>query len=446
MFQPLRGPGAHRGRALPLVSAGLITVFVYAIFIGGSHPGVSLTETRMLSGLIAFVVLLGWVAVAFVDPWWRPRSVVLLPIALAFLAFCLASLFSQNPRLSQDAVLQAAGFVLAFLLLSRFAAHPFFRPRLIAIVVGITVVITFAYAIQVLVAWGVWWTSIGRFAAPPLRPAPEVVSVVSPVLGAAITRLDLGLVNLTAGLCLLALPFAIAVVAARSRALAVLVAAVGLFVLVTSASRGALLGVAFAVAAGIALTAAAFVMDADRHRGLRRRVGRSAIAGGIAVVLVSVGLMGALLPAMVGRFAVGIDQARLSLYESTIRLISAHPILGTGPGTWSILHSGATSAGARNIVQDHAHDTYLQTLSDVGIVGGLACAVIVIAVAIQLLRRFRAATGSERMVIGAILVGLAGASGHAIADHFLNLGRTASSWPPLSRSGSRMREATTPAA
>ena len=408
-------------RGQPLVSAVLIAIFVFAVFFGGTHPGITETGVRMMSGTVALAVLIIWGIVAVFRPTWRPRSVLLVPIVVAFLVFCVSALFSQVPRLSQDAILQAGGLVLAFLLLSRLASDPFYRKRLIGIVVGVTLVIVIAYAIHVLVSWGIWWASIGRLTAPPLRPSTGAATVISPTFAYALALLNLGTVNLTAAVCLLAMPFVVAVVAGRSRGAGIVLAALAVFVLVASGSRGALLGAVFAAVAGVALAITAVASQGGPRFRLRRPAGLREIAAVTIGGAVVVGLLVMLAPALVSRYAVGLDSARLSLYEATLNLIKAHPLLGSGPGTWSILHSGVTPEGARSIAQYHAHNTYLQTLSDVGILGAVACLAVVVVVVRRLLARFRAADPAERMVIGAILVGLAGAAGHAISDHFLNL-------------------------
>ena len=409
-------------RVKPIISAVLVTVFLFAVFIGGTHPGISETGIRMFSGAIALVVLAGWIVVAAVRPAWRPQSPLLLPIAVALLLFCVAALFSQDQRLSEDAILQAGALVLAFLLMTRLADDPFYRVRLMWLVVAVVVVIAAAYAVHVLISWAVWWSVVGRIAVPPLRPLPSDVADLTPVLTNVLTRLNLGAVNLTAGVLVLAMPFAVAVVATRSRAAAIGLTVLGLFVLVTSASRGAILGVGFAVVAALGLVLLGLARDPGSRlspRGIVNRPDRLAVA--LAASAAVVGFLVLLAPTVINRFAVGVEAARVSLYEATIRLIEAHPILGTGPGTWSLLHSAVTPDGQRNIVQNHAHDTYLQTLSDVGILGGLACLAVAIVVVVQLVRRFRAAAGADRLIVGGVIVGLAGAGGSAIFDHFLNL-------------------------
>jgi O-antigen ligase len=325
-------------RAKPLVSAILVTIFVFAVFVGGTHPGISETGIRMFSGAIALAVLVGWAIVAIIRPTWRPQSALLLPIAVAVTLFCLAALFSQAPRLSEDAILQAGALVVAFLLVSRLAADPFYRIRMMWLVAGVTVVVAAAYAAHVLLSWISWWSLIGRVTVPPLRPFPSDVADLSPLLSNVLTRLNLGAVNLTAAVVILAMPFAVALVVPRSRAAAVALTILAVFVLVASASRGALVGAGFAVVAAIGLWVLTVGRESRSGRSIRRIPGRRRVVVGLIAAALSIGLVVLLAPAVVGRFAVGIDEARLSIYESTIRMIAADPIVGTGPGTWSLLH------------------------------------------------------------------------------------------------------------
>ena len=52
------------------------------------------------------------------------------------------------------------------------------------------------------------------------------------------------------------------------------------------------------------------------------------------------------------------------------------PLLGLGPGTWAARRIAYTEPGELDFVTPHAHDVYLQTAAELGIVG-LAVGVIV---------------------------------------------------------------------
>ena len=75
-----------------------------------------------------------------------------------------------------------------------------------------------------------------------------------------------------------------------------------------------------------------------------------------------------ILPVLAVRFTQGGELLRLDLWRSALGIFSQHPLFGGGPGTWAQLKLEATPAGATNLVLPHAHDIYVQTLAEVGIV------------------------------------------------------------------------------
>jgi O-antigen ligase len=114
--------------------------------------------------------------------------------------------------------------------------------------------------------------------------------------------------------------------------------------------------------------------DQPRAQRIRSALVRGAAA--MAIVLVLLG--GALLvsgPEVFTRFlgtpvAEDPTQGRAHFWNVTLDVIKAHPLLGSGLGSFSVIY---TRYDTRNGIfrLEQAHNDYLQTLSDAGILGGL---------------------------------------------------------------------------
>ena len=76
-------------------------------------------------------------------------------------------------------------------------------------------------------------------------------------------------------------------------------------------------------------------------------------------------------------------------FTVALRMFSEAPLLGTGPGTWAVQRAAYTEPSEFDCYIPHAHDVYLQTLAELGIVGLLAGALALPAVAWLILRGLR---------------------------------------------------------
>jgi len=410
------GPVERRdeaGLSRVLIWVALAVAALWVLLVGGTHPGIVRPPIRVLTHVVGVVVLVAWLAGCVVRPSWRPRSSLLLPIAIAFAAFALAALFSLRPRLSQDAVYQAGALTLTFVLLLRLAPDPFFGPRLRAITAMFPLLVIVAYLVHTVVAWGLFWQATDGFTVPPVRPSIDAFTDASPFAATLLGLFGVRLPNLVAAIVVLGAPYTIGVAARRSRAAAALIGTLAVFVLLVTASRGGALGGAAAISTFAVLTLVPRWRSDAPLRLPDRRI-RAALLGIAAVGLI-------LAAPVAGRLAGGLDSARESVYSATVQLIGQHPLLGAGPGTLALLKSATTSEGQTNAVVFHAHSTYLQTLSDVGVIGVLAVAVVIALIARRLWRSATAADTPDRGDARLIVAGLVGAAVHAVPDHFVNL-------------------------
>ncbi len=101
----------------------------------------------------------------------------------------------------------------------------------------------------------------------------------------------------------------------------------------------------------------------------------------------------------------GQGQDRLTIWKDTRGLLRAHPLLGTGLGTFPIAYTKVQTGFLGRFV-NHAHNDYLEISSDLGIPAAL---VLFVSVFVVLGRAVRASYSAERSFEQAAALGAAGA-------------------------------------
>ncbi len=101
----------------------------------------------------------------------------------------------------------------------------------------------------------------------------------------------------------------------------------------------------------------------------------------------------------------GQGQDRLTIWKDTRGLLRAHPLLGTGLGTFPIAYTTVQTGFLGRFV-NHAHNDYLEISSDLGIPAAL---VLFVSVFVVLGRAVRASYSAERSFEQAAALGAAGA-------------------------------------
>lgn len=184
--------------------------------------------------------------------------------------------------------------------------------------------------------------------------------------------------------------------AAAPRVLGAVAATISIAGVLVSLSRGGLIGICAAAAAAIVL-------------GARWR-GRIAVAvGGIALTGLTYFTAFASLPAKERVLNIGGGGGgRLDLWTVAGRMVAAHPVRGVGTGQFKtssvhyLLQPGAILRGDFILSQPKvAHNTYLNVLAELGVVGGALFAALIVVSFASLLHAtviFRRA-GDERMEI-----------------------------------------------
>lgn len=331
----------------------------YALFIGGAPAGVELTQVRLISALVIAVALGCWGFVAIRNPSWRPRSVFLPALTACILSMALSTVTSRSPRVSVEYLAYAVLWAALYLLLVQLLSRPAFQTRILGLasVVGYLIAILFLGA--VLVIWVRFWSDLGRITTPPLRPDfetlvfgnPSVVLVMVTLLGAIAVGWTLDF---------------------RRRSTALVIGSVILFgaTALVSGTRGGWLAIGVgAVGSGIAAVYAtgvrAFaesVMDLARRRGRAQLIGLGIVMSVAMVVLA---------PAIVRRLVVT-EGNRFTFFQIAVQLFTEQPLVGVGPGIWAVSRLPYTPSTGVDEYVPHAHNLYLQGLSEMGLVGLVA--------------------------------------------------------------------------
>jgi O-antigen ligase/tetratricopeptide (TPR) repeat protein len=400
-------------RLLVWLAMSLAAFFI--LFAGGTYSGLYDQKVRIFTQILTIAVLAPWLVGTVLYPGWRPTQQVVVPVLIAFAGFSLATVLSVQPRLSAESFLMGAAVALAFLLMTRLAASPWFRPRLGVAVVAIAGAVSIGLSLEVGQLWLEWWGLVGRLTAPPLRPG-----------GASLT---LGGTGVVPAYLLLTVPLAAAVLwrTRPGRFFAVLLLGFALTAIVVTGSRGGLLG----VAAGL-LFLVGYIWRLRRstepprapsspdQRDRPRRRQPWLIAGGAVGIMLAVALL--LLPGLLVRLLDTVTVGeRIDLWRAAINLFAANPLVGTGPGTWAVLKFGANPAGTMNLVVPHAHNLPLQVLAEIGLVGAIGLVPFGAWLIAALRRAMSDPDTQTRREAVAIGVSVSGFAALSLVDNLVNL-------------------------
>jgi O-antigen ligase len=379
---------------------------MFTLLVAGGSGMLEVGPFRLIYDGIAVVAIVPWLLLAVRRRDWLPSSRLMPAIAAILTAFAIATVTSRVPRLSAEmfgyAILLAELYLLLVVLMRRVQMRVHFQRLALVLCLFVCV----QYLLQVFQSWQLWWGVVGHLTIPPLRPAYLGLSLGSP--------------NPIATLVLLLGAFALATLQLRGRGRravsAVLLVLVAVTTLITG-SRGAWLG----AGAGLTICALAIVFTAPADRRklmafLGTRLGAVAVVAGFAA-LVAAGV----LAASSGRLTLGDDGYREAFAAASLRMFQSSPLVGVGPGVWQVLRASYETATQPDIYIPHAHNIYLQTLAEFGLVGVLAGLVVVGSVARLLLGAIRSDDKARRRVGVAMLFGVVLLAGQQLVDMLMNV-------------------------
>lgn len=388
---------ARRGQVV-LETGLLVWLFAAAIAIGGTQPVIFPAVTAGLFLLAAALV------------WLLPGRLALLPWKSLGLLVLLVTLQAVALRVrGQPAGAPLGEFLLyptVFALTAAIACDPRARSRLVAALITLGAAEAFYGLAQQLAGWQ---QILGI----------EKIYYREMATGTYVNP------NHFAGLLEMVLPLVLAAAAQRwdraerpgedtQRPAAVfftalaLVLAAGVFV---SHSRMGLLS----AAVGAALTAGIWLA---RGTGGRR-------AGALMATVLAAALLAAWLgpEPVVSRFrsASADVGGRLALWQESIALVRARPLLGAGWGAFPLLYT-QVQATELDLAVDHAHNDYLELATEFGIPGGALLVALALGVMLRAVRHARRGRPSPSVyqTMGAA-GGIAALGVHSLADFNLRL-------------------------
>ena len=396
----------------------LLPLALYAAFLWRSLYSIKIFALGVLDWVVPAVGLGIWIVLR-----WRrraawPRTALDLPV-LAWLAVTLlTSLLSTELRsgllITWDTFV---GVLLLYLLVDavrRGWSHALWRllylVGAVVCIVGVVEFLSWYFGWPLLSGFQQGWPAIGGLG----RPVPPTLY-----------RIGLAFVNNTAlsGFMALLIPPAASIfLSTRNREVRVgmaiwLIAAGGIVLL--SLSRGGF------VALGVSLPL--LMLGGTRAPRFRRwwsgfgtpRV-RVLLVGAICVALVLVLGAGFFLAARLAQHGSG-DSVRMDLWRSAGEMFLDHPVTGVGPGVYGIeLRSYRSPELARDNVTT-AHNLYLNIAAEMGVLGVLAAAWLILTLAWTWWRRWRGeepGTSQWWRVLG-IGAALAGFAAQSMVDTFV---------------------------
>jgi O-antigen ligase len=378
----------------------------FTVLLAGGSGSLEVLPVRAIYDAIAAIALVPWLIVAVVRPDWRPVSRLAPAMVVCLAVFAISTVTSRVPRLSVEMLAYAVLLSELYLLLVALLRRPVLRLHFERLSLTISLIVCVLYLAQAFQAWLVWWDQVGRLAIPPLRPgylglslgAPIPIATLVLLLGAfglATSQLR-GLTNRVVG--------------------AVVLGLTGATVLIT-ASRGAWLG----AAAGLAVTFGAAVVARPETRAAARRQLRSRWAAVALAVSVPILAIGTVLAALSGRLTLEDGGYRAGFAAASFRMFDASPITGAGPGTWQVLRAANSDRTSPDLYIPHAHNIYLQTLAEFGLLGLVAGVVLFGALALLILRAIRSDDSPTRRVAYAALFAVVLLAVQQVGDVLVNV-------------------------
>lgn len=373
----MTGDGTRAGQLA--AGAGLATAIVVFGFLGWDS---ALWDARLqlVLHLVAAAAIAG-MAILALRGGALPRTPIDVPLLGLLAAFALATASALNVGMSLRAMAVIAAYA-AMLPVALLAIRH--RPTWVGLVTSLPILLLATPTLAVLVRRRIEWLLVGAPGLPPLRLPGED----TPFGSVAVPPFVIWPAWALAGL--IGPP-------AWRRPIRIGLVVVGIPLTVLSGSRSAWL------AMGVTLVVVGVPWAWGQRQRLRASlcptprtllVGLAAVAMAVVVVVVA-------LPRLT---AVTSLLYRVSLWRDTLNAWATDPLLGIGPGFMPYARQAAAPDYSFPVRQPHSHNLPLGVLGDAGVVGLVAAAVLVVAIA-WVAGPWRSRTPTGRTA-GLVLLGL----------------------------------------
>lgn len=403
--------GSNRGTAprFQFVAWAFVALAILYLTVvgGGAFTGLYIVEMRIISVASVVLAILVWLVVAARDPGWRPTSAVAPAMGAVLAALAVSLATSSHPTIGLDYLGYAVLLAGAYLILQRLFAHAYFAARLGSLAVLLCLSLSVIYIVVVVLTWVDMWSYLGRYITPPLRPDYEALTYGNPsAIAAAVILLWLAsAAHLGFG-------------TGRSRAIVLVLGALTAAVVFLSGSRGAWAGLAIA---GAIVVPAWMLVGANRRAILDLVRSRSVRIGAGVALLGGVVLAVAFLPTILSRLAEPASDLRSSLGAAAWRMFLEHPATGVGPGMFVVERASHALPTEIDYYVAHAHDIFVQTVAELGIVGVIAGLVVAVNVGLLIRRGIRSDDPLRRRLGWAALAGVLYLMAHQLFDFYANM-------------------------
>ncbi|MCA9885377.1 MAG: O-antigen ligase family protein, partial [Anaerolineae bacterium] len=375
----------------------------YVLF--GLHIGFLLTgyvryiyELRVINQVLLTVVLGGWLILRWRQGTGLPQTAFTLPLLFLCFWWLVTTLFAISPRIALERVGMGISMTILFFALLDLMRHRQQRKLIVEAVFMVTLVLAFiTYAELTIHMFGLGIVADGQYSwlkygLPQIDPPDIVLAQRSS--------------NILAGLLVImgaiSIGWAMAAHRRGSRLLMAILTLLLLFLLPWTNSRGGYiaLGIALATLGLFWLWQQPIAARVPTHL-------RSGLLIVLAIILVA-GICGGILL---------IDSGRVVLWSTALQLAATHPVTGIGYGGYGqglVLLSGDVF-----IPFYHAHNLYLNSLAETGIVGLLLIAWAGVALIRTAIKHWQASSGADRIKLQAVIAALIAFAFHNLMDTLL---------------------------
>jgi O-antigen ligase len=162
-------------------------------------------------------------------------------------------------------------------------------------------------------------------------------------------------------------------------------------------------------ALGAELIFIAVFLSRIRHRA------KSFAAIGVIVAVLAVLIVWVGSDPVVHRLTDMKDANRVSIFKDTLHLWWSRPVLGYGSGTFDLVYPTFQSFVVDSVI-NHAHNDYLELLSETGLIGAGLIAWFLVLVYRKATRQLRPGAKTSDSVLIAVLAGITGLLMHSLVD------------------------------
>ena len=382
---------------------------LYLTFMGGASYYNTIFAVKVAHHVLLTVIMALWLVQKIRKNQGFPRTGLTLPLVGLVVVVGINIVFSIDPRMSFEHAWFMVVHLVLFLMIvdllqrgyQRLVMELVFFMATIAVLISLWELAAWYFGTGIIPNTDVGFINTGQGLIPSLSSLPRLYLAMS------VSTLLAGYI---APLITVSLGWALTTMKRDYKIVLLLLMALLILVLVMTGSRGGLLGL------GVALGAFAVCQLIRSPRVTRVISARILIATSTVVgIVAALGFVILTLPRGIGTS----NEGRVDMWRSAIEITADYPVFGVGYGMF-----GRAFRNYRDpeIVQDklaHAHNLYLNTLSELGVAGAVVIVWLGGATILVIWRNYRTQTDRRKqMRIEAVCCALLGYGAHSLVEAF----------------------------